>query len=605
MTWADGVNTLQQRAIEARGHVAVVAGPGTGKTRTLLGKAMQLVEEEIAKPAEVQLVNFTNAGVRDLRRKIAADSSYSRLSPDRVSTFHSLALRTLLAVESRGLSRPLLILDDWEEAMFIDLLTNAELGLRDVRKAKKLRDDYNARWCQASDDLESWMNEQRRTFEQAYQKAQGVLGFVTRGELTFLWWKHLRANPGASLAELAISYRFLLVDEYQDLNECEHDILRMLAKCGVTIFAVGDANQSIYETMRHAHPEFCSDFPKRLGGGAIHFLDESYRCPEMVLRAGRALLNDREGIPNSAKAKIRGEVAIVRFPDHTAEASGLAQFIRYQLNRDPKSRVLVAIPKRSVAKPFVLELTRLGVVVDDRTARLEKPDDGCRYARALLKLTRERANSVAAATALVLACPPTTRKQRAVELIRLAYSNSVRVSDLLIKDVRLMSPLTKASEVVRRDLQRLAGASDVDAELRAITGCQDMQLDGDDSLSANDIGAVEGLESGRATIMTLHACKGLEADVVVLPAVEPGFYEQGTVGREADERRRMLYVGITRALQTAVLSYASRRYGSDRYRDPTGSSPVKGCSKFVDDIASDPLFEPVVGSEFLKRRLAK
>ena len=605
MAWTDGTNSEQRSAISALGHVAVIAGPGTGKTRTLLGKALQLIEDEVATVAEVRLVNFTNAGVRDLKRKILSGTTYGRLSTQQVSTFHSMAFRSLLAVESRDIPRPVVVLDDWEERMFIDRLVNAELDLRDVRRAKKLRDDYNARWCQAAEDVDAWMNDERRKFEQFYRKSQDALRFVTRGELTFLWWKYLHANPGASAGELQLSYRYLLVDEYQDLNECEHEILRMLAQAGATIFAVGDPNQSIYEIMRHAHPEFCANFPTRLGSGELYVLDESYRCPEMVLRAGVALLGRREGIPDPRKAKSRGEAAILRFPDDTGEVSGLAQLARHEVARTPECRVLIAVPTRNLAKPFVAELIRLGVAVDDRTAREEKSDDECRYARALVNLTKDKSHSVAAATAIILQCAPTTRESRGVELIRLSHDHSTPVAGLLFGKTEVGRTLTKSRSIVLAHLERLAHADNPGAELTAITGCQDTPWSdsGDDDNSAEMAEDPAQLEPGKVTVMTLHACKGLEAEVAILPAIEPGFYEQGAVGREKDERRRLLYVGITRALQTTILSYASRRYGSDRYRDPTSSSPVKGRSTFIDDIARDPDLAPRAAGDYLMDRL--
>ena len=604
MAWTDGLNSQQRCAIDARTHVALIAGPGTGKTRTLLGKALQLVEDELATAAEIRLVNFTNAGVRDLKRKILTDSSYSRLSHQQVSTFHSMAFRSLLAVEARDIPRPVVVLDDWEERMFIDRLVNAELGLRDVRKAKKLRDDYNARWCQAAEDVDAWMNDERRRFEQVYRSSQDALRFVTRGELTFLWWKHLRANPGASTAELRIPYLYLLVDEYQDLNECEHEILRMLAAVGVTIFAVGDPNQSIYEIMRHAHPEFCANFPARLGAGELHVLDESYRCPEMVLRAGIALLSDRKGIPDPRRAKTTGEVAILRFPDDTGEVSGLAQLARHELARTPESRVLVAVPTRNLARPFVAELRRLGVAVDDRTARDQSSDDECRYARALVNLTKDRSHSVAAATALILRCAPTTRESRGVELVRLTYDHSTPAAGLLFGSIDLGRALTISRGRVLSDLHRLALAEDPAGELTRITGCQNSPwADSCDDDLAEMTEDPAQLEPGKATVMTLHSCKGLEAELVILPAVEPGFHEQGSAGRDKDERRRLLYVGITRALETAILSYADRRYGPDRYRDPTSPSPRKGRSSFIDEIACDQDLAPHAAGDYLRSRL--
>ena len=104
MAWRDLANERQIAAIASElRNTAVIAGPGTGKTLTLLVKAVQLIEEEVVTPDRIRIVNFTNSGVIDLKSKIALDSKYSQVSGDNISTFHSLALRALSRVSGTAI----------------------------------------------------------------------------------------------------------------------------------------------------------------------------------------------------------------------------------------------------------------------------------------------------------------------------------------------------------------------------------------------------------------------------------------------------------------------------------------------------------------------
>lgn len=365
MVWRDLANDRQQAAIASElRNTAVIAGPGTGKTLTLLVEAVQLIEEEVVTPDRIRIVNFTNAGVIDLKSKIVMDSNYSRISGDNISTFHSLALRALSRVSGTAIQRPVVILDDWEESHLVDQFTKAKFGLRDVRQAKRIREDYDARWCLASDDVEDWLSEfRRKEFEQIYSVLKALLGSTTRGELTFVWWRYLRNLADPNPSTTGVDAESLLVDEYQDLNECEHDILKILSDNGVSIFAVGDPNQSIYGGLRHAHPQYCWEFPDRLSEADLHILVDSYRCPRRVLEMAIALLGTSDGVPDPQRSHNDGQADILTFTSGQAEASGISRIAQRILRDQPDSRILIAVPTRNHAAPFSEMLSSIGVEI--------------------------------------------------------------------------------------------------------------------------------------------------------------------------------------------------------------------------------------------------
>ena len=607
MSWYDNLNELQRTAVASTSpNVAVIAGAGTGKTRTLVGKALQLIQEEVAPPDRVRIVTFTRAGVYDLRKKVASDPAYSAIRPESASTFHSLALQTLRKAGAPSLASPLVVLDDWEEETFIDQLAKLRLGIKDIRIAERRRKDYNSRWCIASDTADQWLSEgDRRQYEAVYNLAKDLLGFTTRGELTFLWWRYLRANPAARHVDLAFPWTHLLVDEYQDLNECEHDILQYLARAGVSVFAVGDPNQSIYETMRHAHPEFCWEFRKRVAPGELHVLRQSYRCPSEILLLGQALLGSAPGVPDPSLARSKGEAHMLWFPVDTAERSGLARFAEHLLCRYPESRVLLAVPTRSLGHGFVAEFAPL-VPVEDRVSRRAEAPEECRLARALLRLLKNPKDGVAAATAIILKCPASTRAERVGQLVEAGEQAGTRIADVLTSDVPLPGPLADARRRTNEmlDLLRNSGPH-LPETLRQLTGCGESAGDADqlEARMQEVLAQTEQLEPGKVTIMTVHASKGTEAEWVIIPAVEPGPFERGYVGAPKEERRRLLYVGMTRAINGLFLSFSARRYRQQRYADPTGPSFRKGASVFIDEIYDRTGRHPESGTEFLRDHL--
>ena len=596
--WYQDLTDEQQDAVDSDENRCVIAGPGTGKTRVLLAKLLHSIERG-AVPSEIRVVNFTNAGVRDLRSRLDMLDLEPGIPTTSVTTFHSLAISALMKSGSQRITRPVYIVDDWEEENLIDSYMNHALDMHHVGKARKARRDFDARWCIASDDPAEWFGEgSRRQFEHAYRTVRDLLGFTTRGELTFQWWQHLRGG-----GESGVRCSHLLVDEYQDLNECEHDILHMLTRDGASIFAVGDPNQAIYETLRHAHPTYCSEFPERMNPGDKRILTESFRCPAAVLRMGQQLLGNAEGVPNPDATESQGFARILRFPSGNAELAGVVALASQLLRRRSGSRVLIGVPSHAFGTDLIREFARSGpnVPLDIRTREARGEDElACRRGQALLRLAREPEIGIPAATAITLECAKTTRRKRIVELIELAASRSVTVGQLFESAYIPEGPLGGAIERARRDVAGLRESDDAVQLASDITGCDDLGQDADNEQTSNNDEA-QRVQPGTVAIMTIHSSKGLEADWSIIPAVEPGYYERDLVGAKKEERRRLLYVGITRSLRGTFLTFAARRTGMQRYSDPRGPSSTKGQSTFIDDILDASGSSPDSGTDVIAK----
>ena len=217
MSWDDGLLPEQRAAAVHTGtHARMLAGPGTGKTRTLTRHICFLIAEKNASPDAVLAITFTRAAARELRQRVERELGNDR-SP-RISTLHSFALRQLLrnsAISSK-LPQPLRIADDWEEQKIVlrDLKSLLELG--SVSCAGDLLNQLSSDWQSLTAEEEDW---ERRfpnpKFLSAWREHRRVYGYTLRTELVYQLKKTLEQRGDF---ELDSSIGQLLVDEYQDLN---------------------------------------------------------------------------------------------------------------------------------------------------------------------------------------------------------------------------------------------------------------------------------------------------------------------------------------------------------------------------------------------------
>lgn len=617
-------NTRQREAISStQPNNVVIAGPGTGKSRVLLFRACHLIETGV-QSKDIVLSSFTNASIRDLRASLESDEGYAPARECKMSTFHSLALRSLIRNDRE--SARVFIADDWEERFLIDPYLKSALGLRTVKQAAKRRRDFEARWCQADENPEEWLSQaERRQFLGAFQQVKDALNFTTRGELTYRWWQMLSNEPAASNADLAIDFRHLLVDEYQDLNECEHEILEKLGRRGIGIFVVGDPNQSIYQSMRHAHPELCDSFPQRFDQTGNVVLHETYRCPPKVLGDAAALMDGQVGdggVPTTSHRSVRGEFRMVNFANQSAEATGVAVVAKALAESYPEDRVLILYPVKQVGLGVSNALTSLGqnhIFTGGRRPDWE-PDEQ-RLAKALARLLGNVNDSLAAGTAIVLSGPK-TRRAEVLQLLIAAHVDSNKTgSELLDNDTREIpavlsnavdrgqARLTELRELTIDDaiarLEAEFGVEGLDIyllnaeqrrRLEQLAEYEDPQSTTDDSEDGKT--QLEEIPPG-ITVTSYHSSKGMEADTVFLLAVEPDFFEDDERS-SPNEKRRLLFVGITRSLNRLYASYAARRYGPGSYVSPGPHRNRRGPSDFISSLSERLEIYPQDGTSFVQ-----
>ena len=635
----DPLNRAQRDAVAAPpGHQLVLAGAGSGKTRVLVHRVAWLLATGEAAPWGVYVVTFTNRAAGEMRARI--ERMLERPAGGMwVGTFHGLAHRLLRAhAQEADLPASFQILDSEDQLRCIRRVLR-ELDLDEKRWVPRRVQGYiNAR---KDEGLRARHVEQRGEGEheqlaaiyRAYEELCRRNGVVDFAELLLRTHEVFRDRDDL-LAHYRRRFTHLLVDEFQDTNAIQYAWLRLLAGSEGEVFAVGDDDQSIYSwrgaRAGHLH-QFTRDFPEV----AVFRLEQNYRSTRTILGAANALIaHNRERLGKdlwtagetgepivlyaafneidearfvvsrtqyciqngmrrsdiavlyrvSAQSRVLEESLLaaglpyrvyggLRFYER-AEVKDTLAYLRLVANRDDDAAFerVVNTPSRGVG-PRTVDALR-GAAREGQCSLWEA-------ARELLSqrgLTARAAGALGGFIALIDALDAECRDLDPGEQVRLAVERSALVAHYEREGA-------DRAQTRAENLSELADAADQFYYARA-------EGDEEGASALDSFLAHAALESGEEQaaeheeslhLMTLHSAKGLEFPVVFLIGLEEGLFPHQRSLDEPDrleEERRLCYVGMTRARQQLVLSYAESRrlHGSERYAS---------ASRFVREIPSE------------------
>ncbi|MFI7868117.1 DNA helicase II [Ectopseudomonas khazarica] len=635
------LNDAQVQAVAAPlGRQLVLAGAGSGKTRVLVHRIAFLIQAMGASPHSILSVTFTNKAAAEMRQRIEDMLGHSPAGMW-VGTFHGLAHRLLRAHwQEAGLAENFQILDSDDQQRLIKRVIR-DLGLDEQRWPAK-----QAQWfingqkdeglrpahIQAGGDL--FLATMRGIYE-AYEAACARTGVIDFAELLLRALDLWRDKPGL-LEHYQRRFRHILVDEFQDTNAVQYAWLRFLAKGGDSLMVVGDDDQSIYG-WRGAKIEniqqFSSDFPDT----QLIRLEQNYRSTAGILKAANALIannNGRLGKELWTDGSDGEPLALYAAFNEHDEARYVVESIEDALRKDGLKRSEIAILYRSNAQSRVLEEALLREKIPYRIYGGQRFFERAeiKNAMAYLRLLDGRGND--AALERIINVPARGIGEKSIETIReyarahdvhmwqairLMLANKAlpgRASSALSGFIELIEglaekvlamPLHQMTQVVIEQSGLLAyheaekgekGQARVENLEELVSAARTFENDEDDeltplqaflthaSLEAGDTQAAENEDS--IQLMTLHSAKGLEFPLVFLVGMEEGLFPHKMSLEEPgrlEEERRLAYVGITRAMQKLVISYAETRrlYGSETYNK---------VSRFVREIPA-PLIQEV------------
>ena len=627
LDYAGLLNPAQlEAATVVQGPVLVVAGAGSGKTRTLVFRVARLVEQGID-PRAILLLTFTRKAASEMLRR-ASTLLDGRCDQVAGGTFHSFA-NTVLRRHgaSLGLASSFTILDrgdaedivgllrarlglDKKEKRFPRKQTIAEMFSMAVNKSRRLADlieEEYAHLAEHSDDLVAL----REAYD-AYRAEKQLLDYDDL--LTKL--HQLLRDDEAVRRQLSRRYQYIMVDEYQDTNALQAAIVRLLAAEHDNVMAVGDDAQSIY-AFRGADFRNIMDFPTLFPGARVITLEQNYRSTQPILDVTNTLISQARERYTKQLFTVRTEGAtplLVAAYNENFQSRFVCQRI-LELREEGVPLDDIAVLFRSSFHSFdlELELTRHDLPfikrggfkfietahVKDALAHLRvlaNPRDAVSWFRLLLLIEgvgpRSAEDLIAQiltepdVPALLEALPPRSYSAdlRALAgLFRRLGDGTPSPAEQLAEVLRYYEPILKR---VHRDdypkrLKDLEHFVTITARYESLQELlTDMALD-PPSDSVGDVLATDSDDEGLLTLSTVHSAKGLEWHTVfIIWAVDGKFPSLYSVNDPdaLEEERRLMYVAATRAKEHLYVSYPINMY--DRGAGMVLSKP----SRFLDDI---------------------
>ncbi|WP_407336080.1 ATP-dependent DNA helicase UvrD2 [Dietzia kunjamensis] len=571
----EGLDPQQRRAVLApRGPVCILAGAGTGKTRTITRRIAHLVTTGHVRGDQVLAVTFTARAAGELRMRLAglgvADAG---TGPVQARTFHSAALRNLSYFWPRVYGEePWQLLDGQFRAVAQAVrrvgLDPATETIRDVlteigwAKSSLLTPDTYAEQAVAlGRDLPVPAPEVARAFR-AYEdlKVSGPVRMLDFDDLLSHMAELVEEVP-AIAEEFRDRYRCFVVDEFQDVTPAQQRLLTAWLGRRDDLTVVGDVNQTIY-SFAGAEPDFLLGFADRYPGATVVRLESDYRSTPQVVDLANAVIGAGSGRFRSAGLTLRGmrppgpEPVLAEYPDEDAEAEAVAGAVADLVHggMDPSEiAVLYRINAQSERVEAALDEAGIGYRLKGGEGFFERPV----VRRAMSAIDRLIDGSdEARAQAYSQLSDPT----EIVAVIRQALEPL---------GLTAAEPSGAQARETWNSLNSLVGLAEEIATAEAREGLLPVVAGLRERAAARHAPDERGV-----TLASFHAAKGLEWDAVFLIGVHEGSLPIShaiNAGPDAiEEERRLLYVGVTRAREHLTVSWSrSRRAGGRAGRRPS------------------------------------
>lgn len=617
------LNPAQREAVHyTAGPLLVLAGAGSGKTRVITEKIVHLVRAGL-RAEKITAITFTNKAAREMRER--AGRQLRALGGEHqpvICTFHALGLKFLQIEHARGgLRRGFSVFDSDDSRGLIKELLPAATKNDAIDALRFLVSRVKNEGLSPEQALEAARSPRELQAAQlyaAYQKRLAAFNAVDFDDLIRVPLLLLEADEQLALAWRE-RIRYLLVDEYQDTNRAQYRLLKALVGTRGAFTAVGDDDQSVY-SWRGADPENLHELSRDYAALRVVKLEQNYRCSARILRAANAVIANN---PHLFEKKLWSEhgdgapIRVLECKDEVIESDKVAAEIAHRAaqSKAPWSEFAVLYRGNHQAKAVEksLRLLRIpyhlsgGQAFFDRAEvkdllawlrLLANPDDDAAFLRAVVApkcevgaTTLERLGELAGSAQLSLmraASSSHVLKQLSprpasslggfadrIECLRgIAHARGMDgLAEALLRETGYETHLRNSAPdkaTLERRLENVGeliewlqegarrsgdGVGDLAAQLAILTNA-----DRDDPGNA-------------VRLMTLHGAKGLEFRHVFVIGVEDGTlpHEGGIEEGRLDEERRLFYVGITRAKEHLVLSYAATRtrFGQVVRRDPS------------------------------------
>jgi DNA helicase-2/ATP-dependent DNA helicase PcrA len=620
-----GLNPEQARAVETtEGPLLILAGAGSGKTKTLTHRIAHLIASHKATPYNILAVTFTNKAAREMRERVATllgENPDNRSFMPYMGTFHGICVRLLRQDgESVGVPRNFVIFDESDRQSAIKQASK-QLMLDEksfpARTLSSLISNAKNELVTPDTFRNTGKGPVHNAAAQVYPLYESILkqaGALDFDDLIARTVRMLQTQPEMR-AKWQQQFRYIMIDEYQDTNAAQYKLVKLLTNENKNIAVVGDDWQSIY-SWRGADFRNILNFEKDYPDVTIVKLEQNYRSTKAILDAAHAVItknqqrSDKELWTNAGAGQ---PVGILQVANERAEAEGIVRRVKNAVDARFRNYEEFAVlyrtnaQSRSVEEAFVRYGVPYRIVGGQRFYDRKEIKDLMAYLRLLYqpedRVSFERVVNVPTRGIGTKSLESFYRWQRlqalslqealqtigdAPDITAKAKNGLLELGDILrsAREVLDETPLPALIESLLRRIdyynylddktpQGESRKENVRELISVAKSYQDLGLDGflEEVSLVSD---VDSMQNGQnvVTLMTLHAAKGLEFPVVFMTGMEETIFPHSRAlydQSEMEEERRLCYVGMTRAKEELYLSYATGRllYGGVQHNPPS------------------------------------
>ena len=626
------LNSVQREAVtHLDGPLLVLAGAGSGKTRVITHKIAHLIGQCGYEPRNIAAITFTNKAANEMRERVAGLLKNTNTKGLVVSTFHSLGM-SILRAEARLLGyKPQFSIfdssDTWK--IFGELANSADK--QEIRDMQTQISNWKSAFVspeQAADAAEDATAKVHARIYARYQDTLRAYQAMDFDDLIHLPVVLFKQHPEA-LLRWQLKLRYLLVDEYQDTNDCQYQMIKLLADMRAALTVVGDDDQSIYAwrgaSIANLH-NLRDDYPNL----RVIKLEQNYRSSQRILKVANQLINHNTKVFEKKLWSDHGigdaiRIYAARDDEHEAESVVMKLMAHKFEHRTRFADYAILYRSNHLSRAFEEQLRAQRVPytvsggtsffdraeIKDITAYLRliaNPDDDPAFIRAITtpkrgigNTTLEKLGSYAGARHISLfeaAFESQVRQElpaRQYEELMLFCNFINRIQDRADKDscAELLDELLRAInyETWLYDSHDPRMAESKWKNVDDFIGWLKRKAEADEKSLLEMVQTVALIsmledrdqEPDAVVLSTLHAAKGLEfPHVFIIGAEEEILPFRDSDEKQIEEERRLMYVGITRAERSLQISYCNRR---KRGKDWSACEP----SRFLEELPEDEL----------------
>ena len=634
------LNDKQEEAVLYNdGPLLIIAGAGAGKTKTLTTKIAYLIEEKKVSPYSICAITFTNKAAKEMKDRIYAliGDEAKKLT---VSTFHSFGLKLIREnYQTLGYEKNFVIMDSEDSITVVrKILKEMNLDIK-IYNPKAIRNKISSfkNEMQSPEMIDRFaVSDYEKIIKEVYEKYEKKLkknNSVDFDDLLLLPIELFKKHPDI-LDRYQDYYQYILVDEYQDTNEAQYILTKLLSEKNRKITCVGDDSQSIY-SFRGANYRNILNFEKDYKDAKTILLEQNYRSTSTILDAANQVIrnNKMKKEKNLWTARGVGEkIKYYRAYNERDEADYVARNILELQNKgvEPED---IAVLYRTNAQSRVLEEEMLKnnipykIIGSINFYSRKEIKDLLAYLRlihnsrdnvSLLRVINTPKRGIGLKTIENLTEKADSKGISIYDAIdsgkELAFKETIEKLKSIANDLTLTELIDKVldasglkQELEREDtleaevrLENLEEFKSITKEFEEREGLVSLE---EFLLETSLVSDVEDYKNdpNRISLMTVHSVKGLEFAHVFVVGLEEGIFPHMNSlmeNSEVEEERRLMYVAITRAKDDLHLINARRR-------TLFGNEQINPVSRFINEISKDLIETDVVEEEIPKKQEEK